>query len=139
VAGGRGQALARGRTSPRCASTAGVAPSATRCCRRGDGGASAAELGVQDLVVIAVKGPALSAVAAALAAARPRHPRAAGDERRAVVVQPGVAALGPEPLESRRPGRLDRAAIPLQQCRLRRPRRRSAVPSLAGAAQTAQG
>ena len=75
-----------------------------------------AELGVQDLVVIAVKGPALGAVAAGIA------PLLGPD----TLVLPamngvpwwfsqGVAALGSEPLESVDPGGLIARAIPVQQ------------------------
>jgi len=75
----------------------------------------ARELGVQDLVVIAVKGPALTAVAQAIA------PLLGPD----TMVLPamngvpwwfgqGVPALGPEPLQSVDPGGVIAKAIPLQ-------------------------
>jgi 2-dehydropantoate 2-reductase len=76
----------------------------------------AAELGAQDLVVIAVKGPALGAVAAAIGPLIGPH----------TVVLPamngvpwwfgqGVAALGSEPLHSVDPGGRIAAAIPFAQ------------------------
>ena len=76
----------------------------------------AAELGVQDLVVIAVKGPALGAVAAGIAPLL-------GPETRVLPAMngvpwwfsQGVVALGPEPLESIDPGGLIARAIPVEQ------------------------
>jgi len=78
--------------------------------------ADALELGPQDLVVIAVKGPALAAVAAGIAPLL--APR--------TIVLPamngvpwwfcqGIAALGDEPLQSVDPGGKIAAAIPLRQ------------------------
>jgi 2-dehydropantoate 2-reductase len=75
-----------------------------------------AELGVQDLVIVAVKGPAMAAVAAGIAPLLGPH----------TVVLPamngvpwwfgqGVAALGEAPLDSVDPGGRIAAAIPLAQ------------------------
>ncbi len=51
-----------------CGATAGACTRRRACCRRRRGPATdAAELGVQDLVVIAVKGPALAQVARGIA------------------------------------------------------------------------
>jgi hypothetical protein len=78
---------------------------------------------VQDLVVIAVKGPALPGGAAHRAAARAAHGGAAGDERRALVVLPGPRVGDGQPLASVDPGGVHRAAIALERCgRLRRAR-----------------
>jgi 2-dehydropantoate 2-reductase len=75
-----------------------------------------AELGVQDLVVVAVKGPALASVAASLAPLLGRH----------TVVMPamngvpwwfcqGLPAFGPQPLQSLDPGGVITQAVALER------------------------